>query len=104
MTDELKRAIEEAKNNPDFVKELGTCSTPEKVIELLSEKGYQVSIEELMEQLRSGGADEMKDLTIDELDAAAGGAEGDYSVGESVGYGFATFGTTWAICVIDAVD
>lgn len=67
MTDNMKKFLEEASQDKEFIGELGKAVTPEALIALAKEKGFTLTEEDLKTETREGI------VSDDELNAVSGG-------------------------------
>ena len=67
MTDNMKKFLEAASQDREFVEKLNKAETPEAVISLAAEKGFTLTEEDLKPALQTG------EVSDDEMDAVAGG-------------------------------
>ena len=67
MTENMKKFLEEASKDKEYLEKVNKAETPEAVIALAAEKGFTLTAEDLKPDQPSGK------LNDDELDAVAGG-------------------------------
>ena len=68
MTDNLKKFLEEASKDQEFIEKVNGTHAPEALIALAAEKGFALTAEDLKPDQPTG------ELSEDELDAVAGGS------------------------------
>ena len=71
----MRKRLEEAMKDKDFAEKLMALEEPEDVRKALLEKDVDLSVEEIKQiaELMSEHADDLDELTEDELEEAAGG-------------------------------
>ena len=67
MTDNMKKFLEVASQDKEFIEKLNKAETPEAVVALAEEKGFTLTEEDLKQEPVSG------EISDTELDAVAGG-------------------------------
>ena len=67
MTENMKKFLEEASKDKEYLEKVNKAETPEAVIALAAEKGFTLTAEDLKPDQPTG------ELNDDELDAVAGG-------------------------------
>ena len=67
MTENMKKFLEEASKDKEYLEKVNKAETPEAVIALAAEKGFTLTAEDLKPDQPTG------ELNEDELDAVAGG-------------------------------
>ena len=67
MTDNMKKFLEEASKDKEYLEKLTKAETPEAMMALAKEKGYALTAEDMKSDQSSGK------LSDDEVDAVAGG-------------------------------
>ena len=68
MTENMRKFLEEASKDREYLEKVNKAETPEAVIALAAEKGFILTAEDLKPDQPTG------ELNDDELDAVAGGA------------------------------